>query len=138
MKFPIATKFSRRDSAQSLVEFALTLPFLMFLLAGVIDLGRLYYSYITILNASREGARYGAARAYDPAGIVSHTRAETTGSAVNPSDLIITSICLPSCSQGNTIQVSVQYNSFQLITTTILGGGTIPMEATTQMEIFGQ
>ena len=131
-------KKSARSAGQSLVETALLLPMLMIVLLGVVDLGRLYYSYITVFNSSREGARWGAARADDAAGIVAHARAEAAGSAVNPSDLIISSVCIGGCTQGNSIKVTVQYNNFQLITTSILGGGTIPMQASTEMEIFGQ
>ncbi len=41
---------------QALVELALILPVLMLVLAAALDLGRLFYSRITIANAAREGA----------------------------------------------------------------------------------
>jgi hypothetical protein len=44
---------------QSLVEFALVLPLFVLLIAGIFDIGRAFYSSITITNATREGARYG-------------------------------------------------------------------------------
>jgi len=51
---------SRREKGQSLVELAIILPFLLMILLGIIDFGRVFYAYVTITNASREGARYGS------------------------------------------------------------------------------
>ncbi|MBI5955396.1 MAG: pilus assembly protein [Chloroflexi bacterium] len=45
---------------QSLVELALALPILMLVLLIVVDFGRAFYAYVTVTNASREGARYAA------------------------------------------------------------------------------
>jgi len=39
---------------------AIILPLLLTILLGIIDFGRVFYAYVTITNASREGARYGA------------------------------------------------------------------------------
>lgn len=47
----------RRDRAQSLVEFALVIPLFLLLLLGLIDFGRLLFSYISLANGSREMAR---------------------------------------------------------------------------------
>ena len=49
----------KRSRGQSLVELALVLPVLMLLLAGALDLGRLYYSQITITNAAKPGSTDG-------------------------------------------------------------------------------
>ena len=45
-----------RTRGQSLVEFALILPLLLVFLATILDLGRIYYANISLLNAAREGA----------------------------------------------------------------------------------
>ena len=55
----------RSEKGQSMVEFALVLPFLIALLCGIIDFGWLYYNQITLNNAAREGARYAVIH-YDP------------------------------------------------------------------------
>jgi Flp pilus assembly protein TadG len=47
----------RSEKGQSLVEFALVLPILIFLLFGIIDFGRIFYTYLTIEHAGREAAR---------------------------------------------------------------------------------
>jgi Flp pilus assembly protein TadG len=49
-----------RSVGQSLVEFALVFPLFILLLAGMIDFGMGLYSYMTIINAARDGARLGA------------------------------------------------------------------------------
>lgn len=52
---------SRRQRAQAMVEFALVLPLLLLLLYGIVEFGRLIFMYASLVTASREGARYGAA-----------------------------------------------------------------------------
>ncbi len=46
------------EDGQSIVEMALMLPFLILLLAIVIDAGRLFDAAIVLVNAAREGARF--------------------------------------------------------------------------------
>jgi Flp pilus assembly protein TadG len=45
---------------QSYVEFAFALPVLAFILIIVATLGRLFYTYIGVINAARAGAQYGS------------------------------------------------------------------------------
>lgn len=47
----------RRRSGQSLVEFALVVPIIVLLFAGIVDLGRAFYYQIGVTDAAREGAR---------------------------------------------------------------------------------
>jgi hypothetical protein len=49
----------RRDRGQALAEFALIAPVFFILIFGIIDVARLYHSWVTIQGAAREGARYG-------------------------------------------------------------------------------
>jgi hypothetical protein len=44
---------------QALVEFAFVAIFLLLVIFGVIDFGRLFFAYATMSNGVREGARYG-------------------------------------------------------------------------------
>jgi Flp pilus assembly protein TadG len=53
-------KLSRSDSGASLVEFAILLPVMVFLLMGVIEIGRYTYYAILAANAARAGAQYGS------------------------------------------------------------------------------
>jgi Flp pilus assembly protein TadG len=60
----------RRESGQTLVEFALVLPVLCMVLFGIIQFGITFNAYITLTNATRAGARQGAISRgmADPAG----------------------------------------------------------------------
>jgi len=48
------------EKGQSLVELALMLVFILVLLAGVVDLGRMMFEYLSIRDAVQEGAGYGS------------------------------------------------------------------------------
>ena len=70
----------RGDRAQSLVEFALVAPFLIILMLGVIDYGRVYFAYVSVTNGARTGADFassGESAAEDIDGIRSAALAET-------------------------------------------------------------
>ena len=56
------------QKGQTLVEFALILPLLVMILAGLADFGFLYYDKQVIANASREGARAGIVYLLDSGG----------------------------------------------------------------------
>lgn len=51
-----SSRTGRGHRGQALVELALILPVMIVLFAAALDLGRLYYSQITIDNAAKEGA----------------------------------------------------------------------------------
>ncbi len=53
---------------QSFVEFALVLPILTILLVGVSEFGFVFYAYVQVSNAAREGARAGSRYIYDSSG----------------------------------------------------------------------
>ncbi len=54
------TRLARSGRGQSLVEFALVLPILLIMIFGIIDFGMGLRSYISLTNATREGARFAA------------------------------------------------------------------------------
>ena len=76
-----------RSRGQSLVELALILPIFLLLISGAVDLGRLFYAYVAIVDASKEGALFGAtnpqcgtqAQCGDPMNVVWHVRSEAGG-----------------------------------------------------------
>ncbi len=47
-----------REQGQSLVELALVTPLLFLLMLGILDFARVFFSYVTVGNAARTGARY--------------------------------------------------------------------------------
>ena len=46
-----------RTRGQSLVEFALILPIFLLLIMGIVDAGRLVYTFNTVSNSARQAAR---------------------------------------------------------------------------------
>jgi uncharacterized protein (UPF0333 family) len=53
-------KRAARQRGNVTLELALVLPFFLLLIAGAVDLGRLYWTKNVLTNASREGARAAA------------------------------------------------------------------------------
>lgn len=51
-------KRSSRSRGQSLVEFALILPAMLLILAGILDFGFMLNTRITLINGTREAARW--------------------------------------------------------------------------------
>ena len=57
--------FVRVEEGQNIVEFALLLPVLMWILMGIIQFGFIFAIYITLNNAVREGSRWGSIYVFD-------------------------------------------------------------------------
>ena len=57
--------FLHEDEGQNLVEFALLLPVLMYILMGIMQFGLIFAVYLTLNNAVREGARWASIYVYD-------------------------------------------------------------------------
>ena len=66
---PAASADPQRTPAQrgqSLVEFALVMMPLFIIILGIIQFGFIFNAYVTLTNASREGARIGTVYVFDP------------------------------------------------------------------------
>lgn len=100
---------------QALVEFALVIPMLVFLLMGMFDLGRGIYAYNVVASAAREGARLGITQSpLNAAAIRSYAFANTT--ALDPTQLTMDApVCSPDCETGAALTVTIRYH-FQPIT----------------------
>lgn len=121
--------FTKRQKAQSLVEFAFMLPLFLILVFGIIDFGMGLRAYISVAQATREGARFAAVG--NPAGTFSaggsgecngSTSTTTVGkvcSAMGGLDLTkvgSVAVTYPSGnSPGNNVHVTASYN-YQYIT----------------------
>lgn len=46
------------ESGQSLIEFAVGLVVVLILLAGIVDIGRAFFTYLSLRDAAQEGAAY--------------------------------------------------------------------------------
>jgi Flp pilus assembly protein TadG len=127
------------ERGQSLVEFALIVPLFLLLMFAIVDFGMGFYSWITVTNAAREGARIGAVGA-DSATITQ--RVKDTAGSLNNSNLTI-SVSNAKGNSGETVGVTVNYQ-YQLITPLsslihLVSGGSmgpnINFSATSQMRL---
>ena len=77
-----------KKKGQSFVEFALILPFLLVLVAALIDLGWMYLTMVSLREAAQEAASYAAVCPNDTTGIRERLRSSST----DPIDLSVSSI----------------------------------------------
>jgi Flp pilus assembly protein TadG len=110
---------NKKDRGQSMVEFALLLPFLILLIVGTFDLGRAFFSLITITNAAREGARYGTLHPSDEAGMkaAAATEATNSGIPITTSNVVVncTKDVNGRCFRGGVLRVTVNYTFESLL-----------------------
>jgi Flp pilus assembly protein TadG len=74
-----------RQQGQSMVELAVFLMVILWLLAGAIDFGMGFLSYVAIRDAAQEGATYGSLHPADTADIIQRVR-DSSDSPVDLSD----------------------------------------------------
>ena len=105
----MASRFRGRDDrGQALVELALVLTILLILLLATVEMGRIGHAYLTVLHASREGARLGALGREDKE-IANRVRA---AAASIPADTLTIEVS-PARGQrftGEPIEVTVSHN----------------------------
>lgn len=128
-----ASFWRRSQRGQSLTELSLTLIILLTLLAGVLDIGRAYYTFLALRDAAAEGAAYGSFDPTNSAEIEARVRAESPGpSIVDWTGATVTSSVIGAACRGGGIEVNVQV-SYQLLTPfigAIVGSQSMPLEAT--------
>jgi Flp pilus assembly protein TadG len=137
----------KRTRGQALVEFALVIPIFLLILSGILDFGNMLYSRMSVINATREGAR-AAVTAADATTIpsVASGAARNSASGISGASLVISTNCIAiktsgSCSwasksasqPGDAVSVTVTYSYHSFFP--LLFGATIPMSSTVQMVI---
>jgi Flp pilus assembly protein TadG len=119
----------KREKGQSLTEFAVGVTFILVLLASGMDLGRAYYSYITVRDAAQEGASYASIAPSDVHGV----RARVRSTSTTPVDLssfaddqidiqVVGSACA-----GGAVKVTVDFD-FNLVAP-FIAGNTLHLQA---------
>lgn len=107
----------KREEGQAMVEFALILPILILVLAGIIDFGWLFGNHIVASNACRDAARYTAVHYADnPAG--AETNANNRIVADLPSG-VFTDVATNLNKSGDTISLSFSGN-IEILTPVLL------------------
>lgn len=122
----LATRMLGPERGQSLVEFAMVLPLLLVIMFGIVDFGRVFFSWVTVTNATREGARIGSLGS-DAATV--ETRVRDTADTLDQAQLSIAVMGAGGAS-GSSIVVESDYD-IDLITPlagmiNFISGGTFP------------
>ncbi len=134
-------------AGQSLVEFALVIPIFMLLLGGMVDVGFMLYSRMTVISASREGARAAVNQLDNPTGIPIVVDGAVRGAAsgLTSRDLSIVVECVPlqqaRCDlvsggqpdpvSGDAINVTLNYTYHSIFLTLL--GTTVNLSGSTRM-----
>jgi Flp pilus assembly protein TadG len=106
---------ARSRPGTSAVEFAVVLPFLMFMVVVAVDFARVYRNAQVVMSAARNGALYGSdnpARAADSAGIQAAALQEAVDLSPSPT---VTSTTGTDADGNPYLRVTVSY-PFQTIT----------------------
>jgi len=104
-------KNTKSERGQSLVEFAISLTIILWLLAGAVEFGIALFQYIQLRDAAQEGALYGSINPDDTAGIEARVRAASS-SPIDLSDPSVdVQISYPdgACKVADGIMVRVEY-----------------------------
>ena len=72
----------RSERGAELIEFAIALPLLIFVLAGIVDFGMMFRAFEAVTNAAREGARVGVLPGYDPPDVQARVNAYLAASGL--------------------------------------------------------
>lgn len=111
------------DRGSELIELALVLPILLFIIAGIVDFGFLFQRYEVVTNAAREGARVAVLPGYysapnDP-DVTARVQQYLTSSGLPNTPTVTSNTAsqtLPGGLVVQTVQVQVDYpSSFSFI-----------------------
>lgn len=123
-------RFPKSARGQSLVELAISILVLIYLLSGAVEFGIAFFQFVQLRDAAQEGALYGS---LNP-GADDEITARVQGASDSPIDLTtITPVITYSGAQceGNGITVTITYNHqvFMPFMSEFVGP-TIPLTAT--------
>ena len=135
----------RGDEGSEIIELAVVLPILLFVIAGIVDFGFLFQRYETVTNAAREGARVAVLQNYTTADVTARVQSYLTASGLSATPTTtITYSPVTLGGGGPTIQVArvvVTYPSTSFLLgpfATLVGGtqpGTITLQAVSEMRL---
>lgn len=103
-------RHAKRERGASAVEFAILLPVLLLVIAGIVDLGRFLFTQISLTNAAREGARAAVVSSANLSGIQSRVSAAAPGMALTTT----ASLCAPGSTQNSSVTTSTNFSWIML------------------------
>ncbi len=129
--------FVQREEGNVLIEFALALPVLLLMLAGMFDLGRFALQKSAILEGARQGAQYGVVAPTDSANINA-----TAQNASGLSGVTATNTLFCECVAGTSVSCSTTCGSGQTLkryitVTTSKAYSSVLTSSTINFGVFG-
>jgi Flp pilus assembly protein TadG len=121
---------------QSLVEVALAMPVLLLVLAGILDVGRAYFTYVALSDAAAEGAAFAAVHPLDTVQIVERAADASNGLVMLEADMV--SVIVGDLNPGKPITVAIEYD-YNVLTPIIhafVPGGTITLKSVVSQAII--
>ncbi|MCL4560280.1 MAG: pilus assembly protein [Chloroflexi bacterium] len=122
-----------KENGQSLVELAISFTFLLMLLGGLVDLGRMFFAFITLQDATQEGVIYGSYNPADVQGIKDRIRSAATSpidtSEIPESNIEVnyhTTICP---GMGIEVQATYLFQFVMPLIPTVIGTEEVPLTA---------
>jgi len=117
------------ERGQSLVEFAISLTIILWLLAGAVEFGIALFQYIQLRDAAQEGALYGSINPLDDAGIEDRVKAASSSPidlANDPGVNIVVSFPDGTKCVADSVKVSITYphQIFMPFATLFTGGSS--------------
>ena len=132
-----------RERGQSLVELAVSLLILLYLLSGAAEFGILFFQFVQLRDAAQEGALYGSMNPINAVPIEQRVRAASS-SPIDLSDVTKVTVAViakdgtthatktlaTACEgDGITVQVSFTHNIFMPFIPQLIGRNSIPLTA---------
>ncbi len=125
----------KNEEGASALEFALLLPVLLLIIGGIIQFGFIFFQYLTITHAAREGARWASLESTE-AFTVSRIIAASSG--LNPpltsADITINPPNPTIGDQGNPVTVTIVYQS-PILLPFVLSGPTVSLRSSATQRI---
>ncbi len=95
-------------NGQTLTEFAISVAVVLLVLVGLMELGRFLFTFNTLRNSVREGARYAIVRPRDEDGIRQRVRQSVVG--IDPANLNVqVNFNPPTRASGSIVTVTATY-----------------------------
>jgi len=140
--FKLARKARSDDSGAAAVEFALVSLLLVTLLIGIMQFGYIFYQYVEITSAAREGARWAAVRD-EGSGVTVRDRVRMAAPGVTPpltdAQITVSPESPTDADVGNPVTVTVTHDVpfFAPLMQTILGtsDASITLHSTATMRV---
>jgi Flp pilus assembly protein TadG len=139
-------RFARSERGAELLEFALVLPVLLLVLAGLLDMGLLFKDYEVVTNAAREGARMASLPGWVESDVKSRVDSYlSAGGVQGPATTTVTDVVIADANgrtiNGIKVLVSAPHTYFilgpiaQLVQSGELATATLRAAATMRSEV---